>query len=174
MEQGGAGCCVVFTAHHAVSDALSEKLKTEKYTVGVLDGRVLPAKRSALVSRFQGGELDVLICGVYAAGEGITLHRADTVVFAELDWVPGALQQAEARIHRLGQSAATCWTYYVLVDAATIPPDRNVDVVLWDALSAKLQTSNAVFREYATLETAPKTAGDESLQTSAIRRLLGR
>lgn len=33
-----------------------------------------------------------------ASGEGITLHRTDTVVFLEFDWVPAAMWQAEDRI----------------------------------------------------------------------------
>ena len=38
-----------------------------------------------------------------AAGEGITLHRASTVLQTEMDWGPGIMEQADDRAQRMGQ-----------------------------------------------------------------------
>lgn len=97
------GCCVVFCAHHYASDTLRDQLRGAGLTASVLDGRTPLAQRSQIVNEFQAGRLQVFIGGINAAGESITLTRADTVVFVELDYVPAALQQAEDRIHRVGQ-----------------------------------------------------------------------
>ena len=42
---------------------------------------------------------------IKAGGIGITLTRAWKAIFIDLDWVPGANQQAEDRICRIGQTS---------------------------------------------------------------------
>jgi hypothetical protein len=59
--------------------------------------------RETEVERFQAGEVRVFLGGVTAAGEGITLHRASTVLQTEMDWRPGIMEQADDRAHRMGQ-----------------------------------------------------------------------
>jgi SWI/SNF-related matrix-associated actin-dependent regulator 1 of chromatin subfamily A len=103
---------VVFAHHHDVTDALAKEF------IGVsvvVDGRVPPSKRMELVDSFQmNDEIRLFIGSTQAAGTGITLTASSHVVFAELDWVPGNLSQAEDRTHRIGQEDSVLVQHLVL------------------------------------------------------------
>jgi SWI/SNF-related matrix-associated actin-dependent regulator 1 of chromatin subfamily A len=47
-------------------------------------------------------------------GVGANLTRAQHVVFAELDWTPAILSQAEDRCHRIGQQGKLLIQHLVL------------------------------------------------------------
>lgn len=92
---------VVFAHHHDVIEALAAEFGSEAVS---LYGSVAIEARQAAVDRFQSDPTcKVFIGGILAAGVGITLTAASHVVFAELDWVPGNITQAEDRCHRIGQ-----------------------------------------------------------------------
>lgn len=108
------GRLVIFAHHIPVISYVSETLGKHGWRTAALTGKVRPEMRHALAERFQSGELDVLVCGMKAAGEGLNMHRADTVVFLELDWNPSIMLQAIDRIHRLGQVAQSCHIIHLL------------------------------------------------------------
>lgn len=156
------GCCVVFCAHHDVSDILKAQLASQGLRVAVVDGRTAQKDRAALVKDFQEDRLDVFIGGINAAGESITLTRADTVIFAELDWVPAALLQAEDRIHRVGQRS-NC---QVIQLVARMPGGDNLDEIMIDLIGAKVARIGTVLDE----DTRNIVAG--SIQGELHKRLL--
>ena len=92
---------VVLFAHH--KDVISA-IQTEFDNPAILVGDTSMAGRQAAIDRFQADENCKLFIGsIQAAGVGITLTASSHVIFAELDWVPGNLSQAEDRCHRIGQ-----------------------------------------------------------------------
>lgn len=100
------GKVVVFAHHHEVVDALTERFGALK-----IDGSVSPAKRAEVVAEFQNNpERKVIVCSIAAASIGITLTAASHVVMVERAWRAKDHDQAEDRIHRIGQTeVATAW-----------------------------------------------------------------
>ena len=110
-----AGKIVVFAHHRAVIAELAEPFEDAAVT---LTGDDDPASRQAAVDRFQTDESCQLFIGsITAAGFGLTLTAAAHVLFAELDWVPAHLTQAEDRTHRIGQQDSVLVQHLVLQDS---------------------------------------------------------
>ncbi|MCP6768644.1 SWF/SNF helicase family protein, partial [Klebsiella pneumoniae] len=89
------GKVLVFVTHHQTTDRLMKALTEEKIKVDYIDGRVNGADREVVKERFQSGDLEILICGIRAASEGLTLTASHTVIMFEFDWNPGKMHQAE-------------------------------------------------------------------------------
>lgn len=109
------GRLVIYTAHHAAADHLAGSLTKKHWKTVVLDGRMAAHKRTDVVAAFQAGKFDCLIAGIEAAGEGITLHRADTCLFLEMAMKPSTIRQARDRLHRIGQES-TVQAFYLVAD----------------------------------------------------------
>lgn len=62
-------------------------------------------KRGEIVERFQNDDgPPVILVSLKAGGTGITLTRADTVIYFDPWWNPAVLDQAADRSHRIGQT----------------------------------------------------------------------
>jgi SWI/SNF-related matrix-associated actin-dependent regulator 1 of chromatin subfamily A len=107
------GKIVVMCHHHDVVDGIAAELRD--YGVLQADGRDSNERRQAAVDAFQNdSRMRVIVCGMQSMAEGHTLTASSHVVFAELDWVPGKLAQAEDRCHRIGQTDSVLVQHIVL------------------------------------------------------------
>ncbi len=102
---------VVFCHHKSIHKLLNEKLAEFEPTT-VIGGQT-DKFRQANIDSFQGGESNLMIAGLRAGNVGINLSKARYVIFAELDWSPAVHQQAEDRLHRIGQKN-TVFAYYLI------------------------------------------------------------
>jgi len=127
------GCKFLVFAHHiSMLDALEAAARKCQVSSIRIDGSVNAAERHRRVKSFQSNEtVRVAILGINAAGVGITLTAASTVLFAELHWTPGVLVQAEDRAHRIGQKSSV--NVHYLVAPGTI------DDIMWPMVSRKVQ-----------------------------------
>lgn len=87
-------------------------------------------ERIAAIHAFTHGEnLRSLGC-TYAVGEkGLNLQVADTVLVLDLPWTPTALEQAEDRVHRIGQGST--------VNIVTLLSGRPIEDHMLRALESK-------------------------------------
>jgi len=96
---------VIFATHKSVQHGLVEHLEEKGIkTVHINTGKGA-TDEGGPVDRFQKGEVQVAVCSLAAAREGITMTAADTLLMVEQGWTPMEADQAEARIHRPGQNA---------------------------------------------------------------------
>jgi SWI/SNF-related matrix-associated actin-dependent regulator 1 of chromatin subfamily A len=129
---------VCFVHHHDVADALMEEFKGQAVE---LTGRTSQVKRQENIDSFQNDKrVRVFVGSIQAAGVGITLTAASHVIFAELDWVPGNVTQAEDRLHRIGQRGSVLVQHLVLegsIDAAIAKTMVEKQAVIDRALDSK-------------------------------------
>ena len=127
LFQGNTDLKFILFAHHKfVMDGLEDVLVKELPPGGYMriDGSVAQEVRAQRVGTFQNDpNCRVALLSVTSCSEGITLTAANIVIFCEMYWVPGLLEQAEARAHRVGQKDCVMCYYLVLKDS----PD---DVIL--------------------------------------------
>ncbi|WZY93550.1 hypothetical protein YC2023_065879 [Brassica napus] len=169
-----AGCkFLVFAHHQSMLEALHQFLKKKKVGCIRIDGSTPASSRQALVSDFQGNdEIKAAVLSIRAAGVGITLTAASTVIFAELAWTPGDLIQAEDRAHRIGQVSSVNIHYLLAND--------TVDDIIWDVVQSKLENLGQVFSFSMSTHQERKSLGltierkavDAAEQASTLHRVL--
>ena len=123
-------------------DALDQKILEKVPNTHIrIDGKVPTAVRAQLVRKFQTcSKVRVGLLSMTAAGVGLTLTAASTVLFAELHWTPGVLAQAEDRVHRIGQSHSSVQIFYMICKDESM----SVDTIIWNQLGRKIGTIGKV------------------------------
>lgn len=100
------------------------------------DGQTSAEERADAITRFQNGNARAFVANPAAAGEGLTLHAATTVIYYSNSFKLTDRLQSEDRAHRIGQHHPV--TYIDLVGTDT------VDEKIVDALRAKLDIASVV------------------------------
>ncbi|NWH88977.1 ZRAB3 endonuclease, partial [Aegithalos caudatus] len=127
---------LVFAHHLSMLQACTEAVIESKARYIRIDGSVPSAERIHLVNQFQKDpETRVAILSIQAAGQGLTFTAATHVVFAELYWDPGHIQQAEDRAHRIGQCSSV--NIHFLIAKGTM------DTLMWAMLNRKAKVTGS-------------------------------
>jgi SWI/SNF-related matrix-associated actin-dependent regulator 1 of chromatin subfamily A len=123
--------CLIFAHHLAVLNGLREWIQANNIGCICVSGSTLREQREAQFARFRSDpECRIAILSIEIAATGLTLVEASLVVFAELKWTPAEHQQAEDRVHRIGQERDVEIYYLHAVGSAD---DR-----MWEILESKL------------------------------------
>jgi SNF2 family DNA or RNA helicase len=94
---------IIMSRFKSIIKLLNKRLEKADITYGCITGDVKQDMRTSQVKDFQDGKLQVFTGTIAAMREGITLHRASTVIFIDRVWNPSWNTQAEDRAHRIGQ-----------------------------------------------------------------------
>lgn len=128
---------IIFAHHRDVIDEIYGAFATRAVK---LYGGMTNDDKTESVDRFQkDDDIRIFVGSISAAGVGLTLTRANVVVFAELDWVPANLTQAEDRAHRIGQKDSVLIQHIVVngsIDANLAKKIINKQDVIDRALNA--------------------------------------
>ena len=118
---------IVFTNFTMSLDMIHEKYKKKSV---VLDGRMSKERRQESVDRFQNEDkVRIFIGNIKAAGVGITLTAADTVIMNDLSFVPADHSQAEDRAYRYGQKNSVLVYYPVF--------ENTIEMTIYNILQKK-------------------------------------
>lgn len=127
---------VVFAYFLDAMDEIEKLLKAEKLRVARIDGSTPASKRGDIEEQFQAGKLDAVVGQVQACGEGINLFRSDVTLHHDVTWTPFEQDQAESRVHRIGQTKPTTHLYFL--------GEGTIDERILDLTLKKLQMSRSI------------------------------
>lgn len=98
----GKSSVVVFAQYKQLIDLLAARLDKAGIRYGLITGDQTTQERQAYMDAFQAGNIQFILCTIQAGGTGITLTKADTMVFLQRSYSMIDNLQAEARAHRIG------------------------------------------------------------------------
>lgn len=141
LLQSGTQKLIVFGVHIDVVNLIYESLK-EKYKdikTHRIIGATTSTQREKIINEFQTKDTpQILVANMVACGVGVTLTKAHTVVFAELDFTPSNIMQAEARVHRITQEH--------IVNSIFIVANESLDAKILGLIKEKLTVIKEVLK----------------------------
>lgn len=89
---------IIFSNFSSYLTNLRTLLWKKQYKVDIITGKTAKERRKFVVDKFQEGKIKVLLANIQAAGVGLTLDKASTVIFLDRAYTPSENAQAEDRI----------------------------------------------------------------------------
>lgn len=107
---------IIYTDHINSCQEIAAELR-----VTPIDGSVSPEVRMTLVDRFKKGLSPAIVATIGSLSTGVNLTNCNYMIFNDFPYVPADIEQAEKRIHRIGQENP-CFYYYMFIS----PIDRKI------------------------------------------------
>lgn len=128
------GKVIIFSNWSSVTEEAKEMLKD--YNPAYITGETTATDRMTEVDRFQNGNCNVIIGTIGAMGTGLTLNKANTVIFLDEPWNRALRDQAEDRAHRIGTQGT--------VNIITIMAKDTIDERIHELVEKKGAVSDAL------------------------------
>lgn len=124
--------------------AIRKMLIEKKIKYSEITGETPGNRRGEEVSKFQNRpDVEVIVCQIQAGGVGITLTAASTAIFYSYDFSYANLDQAKARLHRIGQHKPVTNIFLLVKD--------TLDEYILSAVEKKQSTADLVLDVYKKL-----------------------
>ena len=125
------GCPIIIFSDHREP----VKRLAQHFGVPAITGEMPAGVRAQIAADFQGGKYSVLVATIGSFSTGVTLTRANQMIFNDICWTSGGLEQAKARINRIGQDKE-CFVHFVFGS----PQDRYI----WETVVEKKKVIEGV------------------------------
>lgn len=170
--EDGTQKLIVFAHHRDVIRTILDSLAEANIEAVSITGDTAMYDRQKAVDAFQqDADVRVFVGNIQAAGVGLTLTAAAHVIFAELDWVPGNVSQAEDRAHRIGQVQSVLVQHLVL-DGSLDAKMAKTLISKQEVIDAALDNERAAIAESEGEATpAKERAATESVTRDALGEL---
>lgn len=137
---------VVFAHHRWLIQQLKQDLA--EYGCVTLYGEDSVTEREDAKTKFNSDpEIRVIVLGLEVGSESHTLTAASHVAFLELPWQPGKANQAEDRVHRIGQTADYVQIYHLVAL-------ETIDEAMGNLLRKKQMVINEVLPDQELVSTS--------------------
>jgi SNF2 family DNA or RNA helicase len=153
---------VVFGFHRDVLRGVRVICTRLGLSCGLLDSMQSTLHRQREIERWQCGASQVLIAPLRIGGVGLNLQRASHALVLERLWSPYLMEQAEDRLHRIGQPhAVTIWYLdaNVPIDAHLAEVGRDKRTLIGAVMDESPRTSTGADEHDTVVEVAAKMAG---------------
>lgn len=105
---------VVFIWHKESCEILENEFKGISVSI---TGKTPVGERQKIVETFQNNpKIKLFIGQIKSAGVGLTLTKSRAVAFLEFGTTAPGMEQAEDRVHRIGQEADSVLAYYLIME----------------------------------------------------------
>jgi SNF2 family DNA or RNA helicase len=145
IEDMGGKPLVVMASSRQLIGLAEKALTTHKISFSLIVGGQTSEERDKAMQDFQNGRVQVVLCTIAAGGIGITLTKADTMVFLQRSWSNIENSQAEDRIHRIGAQVHDNIRIIDILSAGTLEERQRV------VLAGKQERLEEVMRDRETL-----------------------
>ncbi|KAG4093180.1 SNF2 family N-terminal domain-containing protein [Neocallimastix lanati (nom. inval.)] len=167
LHKGGSKV-LIFSQMTQCLDILADYLTGRNWKYERIDGSIRGELRQAAIDRFsdKNSESFVFLLCTRAGGVGINLTVADTVIIFDSDWNPQNDLQAQARVHRIGQTKTV--QIYRLITANTYERE------MFDRAGLKLGLDKAILQKMDVYGNDDHSKPPSSLSPKEIEELLKR
>lgn len=157
---------IVFTMFKRVIELLEIAMKVEKVNISFLSitGDIVGKERDKYLNSFKKGEVDVMFISYKIGAESLNLTEANNIILLEPWWCPAVINQAKARVNRLGQTKETnIYELYVKNDNDCI----SIEEAIIEIGDSKLKMIESFFDN-------EKSTTEPKLDANTLQKLLMR